>query len=171
MCSCERVPNYFLPPTMLVALLFGLHISLLTDNWEASCQWPHCLIQTFAFMFLSPPSLCQSQWRSGVRWKAEAFSFGTLYFNDLLVWFFFFFFFLFNEVIGSFKGQTYTGRVLACLSEDSEKVSLPLFVLSSVCYYHNSVKKKCKMFIDNSFGFVTVYICRMWMYFLHVLCL
>lgn len=86
----------------------------------------------------------------------------------------FFFFFLFNEVIGSFKGQTYTGRVLACLSEDSEKVSLPLFVLSSVCYYHNSVKKNVKclliivldllLFIFAGCGciFFMYYVCKKW---------
>lgn len=155
---------------MLVALLFWLHISLLTDNSEASCQWLHCPIHTFAFMSLSPPSLCQSQWGSGVRWKAEAFPFGTLYFN-MICSRDSFFFFLFNEVTGSFKGQTYTGRVLACLSEDSEKVSPTFCTIFCMLLSHNSVKKNVKCLLDNSFGFVTVYICRMWMYFLHVFCL
>lgn len=75
------------------------------------------------------------------------------------------------EVADRFEGQTHCGRFLASVSEDSECVSPTFFVLSCVCYYHNTSVKNVKCLLDNSFGFVTVYICRMWMYFLHVFCL
>lgn len=70
----------FLPPTTSVALLFWLHISLLTDDSQASCQWPHCPTETSVAIGLG----------SGVRWKAEASLLGTQYFKFAHEFFFFF---------------------------------------------------------------------------------
>lgn len=77
--NCLKRSRDFLPPTVLVALWFGLHISLLTDNSEPSAS-DHASVFFFCFaLFFSLylTSLCRSIWGSGVRWRAEAFPFRT----------------------------------------------------------------------------------------------
>ena len=137
----------FLPPTLSVALFFGLHISLLTDNSEASCQWPHV------------PSIISVGVKTQFRvydGRAEAEFSHVIFFltRSLAVWI----------------GQTWQGSCL-CEWGFREGLSPTFCTIFCMLLSHNGVKKNVKCLLDNSFGFVTVYICRMWMYFLHVFCL
>lgn len=99
---------------------------------------------------------CQSKW--GVLWKTDA-PFGTLY-----LWIFF----SLNEVTDRFK--PILARFLLVEVRIQRRFSPTFCTIFCMLLSHNSVKN-VKCLLDNSFGFVTVYICRMWMYFLHVFCL
>lgn len=106
----------FLPPTLSVALFFGLHISLLTDNSEACCQWPHVL--SIISVWVKTSFECSMERKGGSRIFSRDFLSHT-------------------RSLAVRKGQTWQGS--CCVSEDSGKVSPPLFVLSSVCSYHTMV--------------------------------
>lgn len=161
--ACESVQNClcdFLPPPMTVALLSRPHISLLTDNSEASCQWPH-------YPTFFPLTVCQNEVHAcNGRQKLFPFALSTLrWFAHVM-----FSFLIWGHRQFKRTNLYWQGSCL-CKWGFREGLSPTFCTIFCMLLSHNSVKKNVKCLLDNSFGFVTVYICRMWMYFLHVFCL